>query len=192
MKTVLLVPGFRENITSRDYASLIKVIERAGHKVRFVSIHWQRTTIDNWLHDLEAEYSKHKPEETILAGFSFGAMTAFVAAAKHNPAELWLFSLSPYFHEDIHSSHMRQSWLKHIGHRRVSAFDKLNFKELAGAIRCKTHIFVGRVEIEKWPDMKRRALDAEALIHSGKLTVIDGVGHDVADACYVAAIEQEV
>lgn len=192
MKTVLFVPGFKEGMKSRDYKSTIKAIESSGYKVRFVPIKWDRTTIEDWLNELEAEYSKHDPKETILAGFSFGAMTALVAATKQNPSELWLFSLSPYFHEDIHSSHMRKSWLQHIGHRRVSAFNKLNFKDLAKTILCKTFIFAGQAELNKWPDMKHRTTSAERLIQESKLPVIDGVGHDVSDERYFDAIKQAI
>lgn len=192
MKTVLFIPGFKEDINSRDYKSTIKAIEGSGYKVHFISIRWNRTTIEGWLKELETEYSKHDPKDTILAGFSFGAMTAFVAAAKQNPAELWLFSLSPYFHEDIHSKYMKKSWLNHIGHRRVSAFDKLNFKNLAKTIQCKTLIFAGQAELDKWPDMKSRTLTAEKLLRGSKLLTIDGVGHDVADKLYINAIKQAI
>ena len=192
MKTVLFIPGFKEDMKSRDYESTIKAIESSGYKVHFVPIEWSRTTVDNWLNELEAEYSKHDPKEIILAGFSFGAVTAFVAAAKQNPSELWLFSLSPYFHEDIHSSHMRKSWLKHIGHRRVSAFDKLRFQDLAKTILCKTLVFAGKAELDKWPDMKNRALSAERLIDRSVLLVVDNVGHNVSDKHYVDAIKQAI
>lgn len=97
MKTVLFVPGFKEDIESRDYKSTIKAIESSGYKVNFIPIEWSRTTIDDWLNELWAEYSKYNPKETILAGFSFGAVTAFVAAAKQNPSELWLFPYRPIF-----------------------------------------------------------------------------------------------
>lgn len=190
MKTVLLVPGFKENLRSRDYKATIRTMEESGYKVKFVPIQWDRTTIDDWLADLESEYKKYNPKEIILAGFSFGAMTVLTAAAKQNPYELWLFSLSPYFHEDIRSKNMRQSWLGHIGHRRVSAFDKLHFQDLANEINCKTLIFAGNKELDKWPGMKHRALSAKKLVEHSTLIIIDGVGHDISDKLYTKAIER--
>src|ERR1035437_7799397 len=103
MKTVLFVPGYQEDMKSRDYASTIRAIESQGYEVKFVPINWKRTTIDQWVEELDAEYGKCDPKQTIIAGFSFGAMTAFVTATKRNPFELWLFSLSPYFVEDLES-----------------------------------------------------------------------------------------
>ncbi len=192
MKTVLLVPGFKENLKSRDYKSILNTIKKSGYKVKLVPIQWNRTTIDDWLAELELEYSKYDPKETILAGFSFGAMTAFTAAARKNSCELWLFSLSPYFSEDIHSKNMRKSWLNHIGHRRVSAFDRLNFQNLAKRIKCKTLIFAGSEELNKWSGMRYRAFNAKRLIENSALITIDGVGHDVSDKLYISAIRHAI
>ena len=192
MKTVLFVPGFRETLSTRDYKSAIDAIRDSGYGVKFVPVNWNRTTIDDWLNELETEYSKLDPKDTILAGFSFGAMTVYAAATKQNPAELWLFSLSPYFSEDIHSKDMRKSWLNNIGHRRTSAFGKLNFKKLAKSIHCKTLIFAGEIEINKWPGMKKRALRANKLVPNSKLYVVEDVGHDVSDKRYIEAIKQAI
>jgi pimeloyl-ACP methyl ester carboxylesterase len=192
MKTVLFVPGFKESLSTRDYESTINVIRDSGYSVEFVPINWNRTTVDDWLNELEAEYSKLNSKDTILAGFSFGAMTVFAAAIKQNPAELWLFSLSPYFSEDIHSKDMKKSWLNNIGHRRTSAFDKLIFKNLAKSIHCKTLIFAGEIEVNKWPGMKERALEANRLMPGSKLCIVKDVGHDVSDKRYINAIKQAI
>lgn len=192
MKTVLFVPGFKEHITSRDYTSTIDAIKKSGYIVEFVDINWDKTTIDNWLATLEERYLQYNPSDVILAGFSFGAMTAYVAAARRVPSELWLCSLSPYFHEDIQSEHMKKSWLSYIGHRRVAAFDKLIFRSLAAKIRCKTLIFAGAIEMNKWPDMKKRTLEAEELLANITLYIVEHVGHDVADASYTATIQRAI
>jgi pimeloyl-ACP methyl ester carboxylesterase len=192
MKTVLFVPGYQEDMKSRDYASTIRAIETQGYKVKFVPINWNRTTIDQWVDELDVVYSKYDPKQTILAGFSFGAMTAFVAAAKRNPFELWLFSMSPYFAEDIASPHMKKSWLNIIGHRRVTAFSKLNFKKSSSKISCKVLVFVGEIEINKWPDMNERNNAAHRLLQNNELIIIQGVGHDVANSHYIEVIKQSI
>ncbi len=188
MKTVLFVPGYQEDMNSRDYVSTIRAIESKGYKVKFVPINWMRTTIDQWVDELEAVYNKYNPKQTIIAGFSFGAMTAFVAATKRNPFELWLFSLSPYFAEDLKSKNMKQTWLNGIGHRRVSAFSKLNFKDLSAKIECRALIFVGEIEMKKWPSMNERNNAAHKQLQNNELTIVKGVGHDVANKHYIDAI----
>jgi len=192
MKTVLFVPGYQEDLNSRDYDATIKAIESKGYKIKFVPITWKRTTIDNWLEELETEYSKHDPKNTILAGFSFGAMTAFVAASRKNPSELWLCSLSSYFNEDNASPSQKKSWLTNLGHRRVSAFDALNFKELSSKIHCKTLLFYGQRELDKWPVMNERAIGAQKLLKNNLYLPVPDVGHDVADEKYILKIRQSI
>jgi pimeloyl-ACP methyl ester carboxylesterase len=190
MKTVLFVPGYQEDLKSRDYSATIAAIKERGYKVTFVPIQWSRTTISDWAQELDRVYSKHDPKETILAGFSYGAMTALMSATKRNPSQLWLFSLSPYFAEDLKSKNMKQTWLKGIGHRRVTAFSKLDFKNLAKSVTCKTLLFTGQLEINKWPVIGERSAAAHKLLQKNTLTIVKEAGHDVADKHYIAAIEK--
>jgi pimeloyl-ACP methyl ester carboxylesterase len=186
MKTVLLVPGFKEDIKSRDYKSTIEAIEDKGYKVKFVPIKWRHSVIHDWVAELDQEYAKHNPKETVLAGFSYGAMTAFMSATKNNPSELWLFSFSPYFAEDMPK--MKQSWLNEIGKRRTNVFKDLSFNERASDIKCKTLIFVGDLETKKYPLVGERADAAHKLIPQSRLIKIANVGHDVANPSYIGAI----
>jgi pimeloyl-ACP methyl ester carboxylesterase len=192
MKTVLFVPGSGEDIDSRDYRSTMNAIRAKGYNVTFVPITWPRTTIKQWVQELEAEYGMHDPTETILAGFSFGAMTAFVTATHKNPSELWLFSLSSYFAEDFESKNQKKSWINGLGHRRIDAFKALNFQQLANKVQCKTLLFYGRKELDDWPIMNERAQGAHQHINNSKLIIVDGVGHDVADHLYISAITETI
>ena len=192
MKTVLLVPGYQEDLTSRDYSAIIKAIKKRGYIVKFVPIKWTRTTIRDWTKELDEIYSSYDPAQTILAGFSYGAMTAFMSATKCNPSQLWLFSLSPYFDEDLNSKNMKATWLKAIGHRRVQAFSELNFHELAKSIKCKTLLFAGQLEINKWPVIGERVADAHRRLKSNELIIIQGAGHDAANEFYIQAIAEAI
>lgn len=190
MKTVLFIPGFREGIKSRDYKSTLTAIEGKGYKVKFVPINWTRTTIDDWVKELDKEYSKYNPAETILAGFSYGSMTAFMAAVSKNPYELWLFSFSPYFSDDM--PNMKKSWLSNIGHRRADSFRKLDFNSLAENIRCRTMIVVGEVEASRYPLIDKRSKIAHQKIANSSLTVVKGADHDVSDKNYIDAIRDSI
>jgi len=190
MKTVLFIPGFREGINSRDYKSTLAAIENKGYKTKFVPINWTRTIIEDWTKELNKEYSKHKPAETILAGFSYGSMAAFMAAVNKNPSELWLFSFSPYFSDDMPD--MKKSWLSNIGHRRADSFRKLDFDSLAKGIKCKTLIIVGQVEAAKYPLIDKRSKIAHQNIAGSHLVMVDGADHDVSDKNYIAAIKEAI
>lgn len=129
--------------------------------------------------------------ETILAGFSYGAMTVFIAAASREPSELWLFSLSPYFIEDTQSESFNQAWLKHIGHRRVDSFKKLSFISLTKSITAKTFYFYGDLELKKWSDIDYRNSLVKMLPNASTVIAI-GAEHDVASDAYIAAIKKVI
>lgn len=186
MKTVLFIPGFREDINSRDYKSALSAIQNKGYKVEFVPINWLRTTIDDWTKQLNEVYAKYNAADTILAGFSYGSLTAFMVAVNNNPSELWLFSFSPYFSDDMPD--MKKSWLSYIGHRRADTFRKLDFNILAKKIQCKTLIIVGEIEAKKYPLLDKRSKHARKKIANSRLVVAKGAGHDVSNKNYIAAI----
>jgi pimeloyl-ACP methyl ester carboxylesterase len=192
MKTVLFVPGYQEDMKSRNYRATITAIQKQGYKVKFIPINWLRTTIEHWTQELDEIYEKYDPADTILAGFSYGAMTAFMSATKRNPYELWLFSLSPYFAEDLTSTEMKQEWLREIGKRRVTAFSKLKFEKLSSAIKCKTFLFAGQLEIDKWPVIGERVTEANMLLENVTLAIVPTAGHDVTHEDYIRVITKAI
>jgi pimeloyl-ACP methyl ester carboxylesterase len=190
MKTVLFIPGYYENINDRDYKAVLKSFESKCYLTRFVPINWVRTTIDDWIKEFESIYMKYDSKNTILAGFSYGAMIAFCAASRRNPKELWLFSLSPYFSEDLPLQ--KKSHLKFIGHRRVSAFSRLIFYKLVKTIKCKTLLFVGENEKSKFPDLFNRANETNKLILGSDLVIVENTGHDVSGNNYIRRILENI
>jgi pimeloyl-ACP methyl ester carboxylesterase len=190
MKTVLFVPGFHEDIKSRDYKSTIDAIKSMGYSVKFIPINWKRTVIDDWVKQLEHQYDACDAKDTILAGFSYGSLTAFMAASKRNPAELWLCSFSPYFADDIPK--MKKSWLKGIGKRRTAAFSQMNFDQLASSIRCKTLILYGEKEAKKYPLIGNRAEIAHKVIKDSTLIKVPNADHDVTDLNYIASLKEAI
>jgi predicted alpha/beta hydrolase family esterase len=186
MKTVLLCPGFTEDIKTRDYSKLVRAIKDSGYEVKFIPIEWKRTTITDWVVQLEEEYKKYDPKNTVLAGFSYGSMTAFVAAAHRPPAELWLFSLSPYFAEDL--PNLNPAWVKNIGKKRRETFSALIFADLVKKIPGKTLIFAGQIELDKYSQLAYRFHEAHQFMKGSKFIVAQDVGHDVTNPNYIKAI----
>ena len=189
-KTVLFVPGFKENLSSRDYLSVMQDIERCGYDVQFVSIDWNRTTTHDWVSQLETEYRKHDPLQTVLAGFSFGALTVFVAAANKLPAELWLFSLAPFFAEDLPS--IKEWELVQLGKRRVQVAKEVSFLKSAKKITCLVRIFAGSKELSMWPEMEFRFEQASSELLDVSSVRVDGVGHAIDNPLYRAAITKSI
>lgn len=191
MKTVLFIPGFQEDITSRDYRKTIRTIERAGYRVKFVPINWFRTTIEQWVEELNAVYDQHDPADVILAGFSYGAMTAFMAATKRSPAAVWCFSLSPFFSEDLSQVGYFASWLKAIGHRRRESFMKLEFSHLIKTISSNMLFFYGELELKHWTDITYRHSVVKKVARADEI-FIPHAKHDVTSDHYIDAIAHAI
>jgi pimeloyl-ACP methyl ester carboxylesterase len=190
MKIVLLVPGNKETIDNMPYPRLIKAIEKAGYRVKFIPINWKYTTIHDWVAQLEKEYNKLDPKNTILAGFSFGSMTVFLEATKQPPAELWLFSLSPYFAEDLPK--LKDKWKEGIGKKRIKIFSEMSFNELVKSISSKTLLFAGDEEMKRYPDLAYRFKEAHTKIPSSKLIIAKDVGHEVTHPNYIKTIVDNI
>lgn len=162
-----------------------------GYEPHFVSIDWKYKTIDDWVEQVKSKISKQELENSLLSGFSWGSMIALTLAAEYkNPQRLFLFSLSPYFAEDL--PHVKEAWLKWAGKRRVAKFKLLSMNKLAAKINCPTTIFIGSKEVSKYSDMKRRTKEAHKRIKGSKVIEIEGVKHDVGDPKYIEAIRMEL
>ncbi|MEK7096050.1 MAG: alpha/beta hydrolase [Patescibacteria group bacterium] len=184
-----LIPGKGEDLKSRDYQTVLNMYKQLGYEPHFVPIDWKYKTIDDWVEQVKAEIPEKDLKESILSGFSWGSIIALTVAANYtNPKKLLLYSLSPYFAEDL--PNVKGTWLKWAGKRRVVTFKKLYMNELAVKINCPTVIFVGSKEVSKYSDIQRRTREAHKRIKNSKVIEIKGVKHDVGDPKYVEAIRK--
>jgi predicted alpha/beta hydrolase family esterase len=183
-----LIPGWGEDLKDRDYMSVLKLYKEAGYEPKLVTIDWNYKNIDDWVEEVKAKISRTELQNSLLSGFSFGAMISFIVAAEYaNPKQLLLFSLSPYFAEDIPK--LKKSWLGGIGKRKVERFKNLSMAQYAPNVECQTAIFVG---VKEGEESVHRARDANQQIKNSQLVMLDRVGHDVSDPRYVDAIRQEL
>jgi pimeloyl-ACP methyl ester carboxylesterase len=185
MKTVLFIPGFRDNLHDRDYSAVLKIFELKGYRTKFVPITWHRTDLTDWLKEFNKTYKNFDSKDVVIAGFSFGAITAFAAAAERNPAELWLCSTSPYFEGD----NPIQSDLQFIGKKRAEVFDNTDFPKLAKQIKCPTKILYGELEGE---GIKHRAIQADKLIPNSTLIEIQRTRHEIAAKNYLKTFAENI
>ena len=184
-----LIPGNGEDLKSRDYGAVLKLYKDLGYEPEFVPIEWKYKTIDDWVQQVLKKLSKRDIQNSVLSGFSFGSSIALAVAADTNPKQLLLFSLSPYFKEDMP---FPDEYLKWHGKRRVENFRNFSMNSLAAKIACPTKIFIGRKEIDRYAEMDERSSQAHQRIKGSQLIVIDDVGHDVGDPKYVEAIRKEL
>lgn len=189
-KTVLLIPGYTETRHNRNYAKVMRALRAKGYRVRFVPIEWAWTTLHDWMDQLNAVYKKYDPRTTILAGFSFGAMTALMVAAQRPPARLWLFSLSPYFTEFI--GVLPQWVLRFMGKKRVAAFRQSSLRKNAQLISAPTLLFYGSKEAQMYPELVRTARRAQRYIPRCRTIIVPDTKHNVTADSYIAAIVKNI
>lgn len=184
-----LIPGNGENLKSRDYQAVLNTYKELGYEPEFVSIDWKYKTIDDWVEQVRQQIPASNIKSSLLSGFSFGSMIALAIAAGVNPKQLLLFSLSPYFKEDMPLPEKYQKW---AGKRKVENFKHFSFNELASKIKCSTRLFIGSKEISKYKEMDHRSSEAKKRINNNKLVVVKDVGHDIGDPKYIEAIKKEL
>lgn len=185
-ETVLLVPGFQEALADRGYDKVMRQIKQLGCAVQFIPIQWRYTTQQDWLRQLNEQYYLHNPATTILAGFSYGACVALMAAAARSPHNLWLCSLSPLFAE------FEPEWDGHdwrvARKRRLTIAKETSLADLAQRVNCPTVLFIGEKEMARWPIMEHATQAAATHIKDSRIVVIKGVGHAIDDPGYTGAI----
>mgnify|MGYP000845411952 FL=1 len=114
-KIAYIIPGFKESsLRQSGYKKIAGYLKEKGIESIQVEIDWKYETparFKDFLAQFLNQYKRPKKDtEVYLVGFSFGAVTAFLAEAKIKPKALILCSLSPYFKEDLMK--MRPSWQK--------------------------------------------------------------------------------
>jgi alpha/beta superfamily hydrolase len=183
-----LIPGWGEDLKDRNYKAVLDVYKQAGYQPEFVTVKWSYKDIHDWVEQVKSKIPKPELENSLLSGFSFGAMVSLILAAEYaTPKKLILYSLSPYFAEDIPK--LKPSWIKGIGQRKTKIFKKLPMEPLAKKVKCPTSIFVGKSE---GPESEHRAREAHKIIKRSDLHVLEGVEHDVADPRYVLAMKDSL
>jgi pimeloyl-ACP methyl ester carboxylesterase len=146
--------------------------------------------MNDWVPEAEAQIKGADASQTLLIGFSYGAMISSVLATRHPFGRVFLCSLSPYFAEDIPRA--KKSWLTMVGHRRVSVFERLPFASIVKDYKAKqTTVFAGEVEMakRKFPMLGERGRAAGAQLPHTHFVAVPGAGHDISHANYRAAIK---
>lgn len=171
-------------------------IELARHALKnaivpvLITIDWKKkknrkVSFKEHLDDFERQVKIGKYDKTYVFGFSFGAMIAFLTAAKIKPNALILGSLSPWFKEDV--INLKKSDLKWW--KETYLDNPPLFNALAQKIKARAYILVGSKES---PELIDRAKDAHRLIKKSTLKIIPGVGHDISKRKYMEAIRSVI
>lgn len=184
-----IIPGLGESHTrQKGYDKIAKFFEAQGITPVHVEIDWHAkkpARFSYFTQQFLKQYKKPRGAQVYVLGFSFGAMTVFLSAAKTKPTAFVFCSLSPYFEEDL--KNLKPAWVKWF-RKSLEKSDYL-FKESAKNISAPSHFIVGSEESES---CLKRARSARRAIPDSTLTIAKGAKHNISQKEYLAAVEKVI
>lgn len=191
MKTVFTLLGYYLNETSSSkLATLNNGLTAKGYNVVPVDISWKYKTHTQYVKEFVELYNKHKTEENIVIGNSFGAVVAFIAAPIVKPDKIYLCSLSPFFKED-RVSYPDSYAIKFFGKRRTKDFRSYSADSLAREIaqqKIPTTVVYGEKERQTSPVLAARCQQTSQAIPDSELIEIPNCPHNMVEAVYSQAM----
>ncbi|MEK7094230.1 MAG: alpha/beta fold hydrolase [Patescibacteria group bacterium] len=187
-KITYIIPGYEEShLAQSGYRKIAKLFEARGILPVQVPMRWKKKGaegFDAYTAQLLNMYEKKKDDEVYILGFSFGAMIAFLTAAKTKPKALILCSLSPYFKEDLKG--LKPEWVRWWKRKFKNEY---SFATLAPKIKSKTYLIVGDKESSFC--IKRVQAAKRQLANSHMITA-KGAKHNINQRTYLSAIKKIV
>lgn len=188
IKTIFVIPGFRQQTTSKAYKKISKILRDEGYCPILISIPWRNSTISQNTNYFLKAYKKVNTRKKYILGFSYGAMIAFIASTRVSTSGLILCSLSPYFNEDV--SKFDNKAVSSLMEERYRDFSKLHYATLAKKIKAKQVLMLyGKQEARTLIKRVVESFDEIESPHK-RLIPIKKAEHNIADKRYILTISE--
>lgn len=121
MKILYIIPGWEDTGKEKGYQKLGKIAEEKGYEVIYKKIDWTKP-LSSQIFNI--------PKESILFGFSLGAILAWLIAQKQQAKHLILASMTPHY--SFTDSEIKQALIDLAGEKFIDdIITNLNMKHLA-------------------------------------------------------------
>lgn len=186
-KKLYIVPGFGGHASDKYYQQVRKYAQENGYTVIPVPIQWRWTTIDRWIKDFEEVVDKKTVEQSVVLGFSLGALVAVLVSTKFSFKKMIICSLSPYFQEDL----PKLPILAHeaLGKRRMNAFRVHPFPLLTQ--RTPISFIIGDKDFHLAIERTQQAYKMWRC-NKKNIKILQGVGHTIASPEYLKEIKKHL
>lgn len=188
--TFFIVPGFKQQVTDKCYAWLVKYLKKQDFNVIGVPINWDHRTMKDYIEQFKETYSANKSNTNYVLGFSYGAVTAFMTTSELKPKKVFLCSLSPDFYEDRKS--LTPQMIQYIGKRRFTELQTRKAVDVAKNLTISSVIFCGEKEAAQYPQLLHRCKETSTLAKNSKIIMVTGSPHNIGNAEYQKCIIQEL
>lgn len=186
VKTLFLIPGFRHQATELQYTWIQERAEELGYVVHPITITWEDRVMSQYVEEFMEQFERHATSHNVVFGFSFGAVIAFISAARTKPEQLYLCALTPAFKEDQPIPH--PGWAKVVGPERLADLATFEAEVIAPAITAPTTIVCGEAEAEEYPTLLERCRHAALHIPNASLHMAPEAPHILNHPGYKQAI----
>lgn len=139
--TVFIVPGYGMSNSSAPIVKLHKAVTRAGYQTSGWNIAWNRP-LSKQVHEI--------PQDSIVVGFSLGAILAYLVAKQYGCKKTILASMTPV------QKYSKALWIREVYGKDMDkksaalcARDITNIKINPNKLRCAYAILAGELEDKK-------------------------------------------
>lgn len=186
-RAAYIIPGFSHRTTEPAYVSIAEAFAARGYQPVPIDIPWRRMGIGGYVRFACAQIAARPASDSVILGFSLGAMCAVAAAPELRPRAQILCSLMPLYAEDQphQSLPMRAwAWRVYLGRRKVS------YPDVDGQGWPPTTFIYGEREHRI---IQQRVRDAREVRFPGaKTLVVPGARHAIANAEYLATVHDVI
>jgi len=125
MANIIIYPGWGESFKEACYLKLANTLQSTGHKVTCMNLDWRKPLSNNVF---------RAPKDSVIIGFSYGAIITYLIAQKYPCKKIILCSLSP-LQKFSHNQNMKD-YQKHMSYEQAKAMAddtqkiKINLKKL--------------------------------------------------------------
>jgi len=185
-KRLYIIPGFGDQASQKSYRWIKEYAQEQAYEVVLVPIQWKRTTVNQWMEDFVSVLDEGTSSESVVLGFSFGALILMFASARFSFKKIIVCSLSPYFQEDI--PQLPREALLPLGKRRVEAFRKRPFP--VASKKAAAVFIIGDKDFSLAITRTKKAY--KLWKYQKKITVLPSVGHTLNDPMYMKEIKKNL
>ncbi len=188
MKYLFIVPGFGETGKESCYKEISKCAKSKGFKSITISVVWDRNTLSTWIKEVKKildKYSREELRESIILGFSFGALISQEIAKDIIFDKVISCSCSPYYKENL--KYFPKEVYVFFGKKRMKDFENYSINSYK---KSKIRNFIAFFGEKDW-DIGQKTSKKISEYLGGAFQIIPETEHELSPL-YIKKIQNKI